>query len=583
MKKILTVLALAVLCMLMSLSAAASTNSSFRVMTFNILNSEDKETRFDAIKTTVSDISPDVLGLQECREGFNTLIADIKATGYASVVDKLVDDPNDSNIINCVPILYNTDRFTLVEGSAGARRFVEKYQESWTKSLCYCVLEDLTDSQRYIVINVHFAVYMADYGLTVKEVCAQRVSNANEVLAQIKTMQNTYGDIPVIVLGDFNAEETEQAYRVLTSELSDTNYISYVGSAFNTSSHTTLTIEQTGGYPIDHIFVSGNDFSVSACLPYITETSYSASDHYPLLADLKYSECTGQTCDEYHKTETPLAIVNVAKRSPFSDVLEGFTVMNVSTEPIDLSHILVWYARATTQEDLDALETGDITKVMRLSSKRGKNILQPGEKAYIWCIFGSTYTASVTTTAGEKALVTKDKSGAPVYNTDVFRGAWNYIATSSSYYNAIPFSDDMAVIPIDCTTRDVFDSETGFRNLANSFNLQNSYFSRLSLSYDTACDVSEAFCSVAVDSTGGGTYIDESGSVVSTIGMYAYTPDGNGSFHPKAFFPSGYSVYNVLSVLKSCINHSTEDVWDMNNDGVINMIDVVRMLRVMVV
>ena len=582
MKKILTVMALAVLCMLMSLSAMASTNQSFRVMTFNILNSEDKETRFDAIKTTISDIAPDILGLQECREGFNSLIADVKATGYASVVDKLVDDPNDSTIINCVPILYNTDRFTLVEGTAGARRFVEKYQESWTKSLCYCVLEDLTDSQRYIVINVHFAVYMADYGLTVKEVYAQRVSNANGVLAQIDTMQKAYGDIPVILMGDFNADEPEQAYRVLISELSDTNYISNVGSAFNSSSHTSLTIEQTGGYPIDHIFVSGNDFSVSACLPYITETSYSASDHYPLLADLKYSESSGQTCDECHTVSSPLAIVNVAKRSPFSDVLEGFTVMNVSTEPIDLSHIIAWYGRAASEEELDALCADDVTKVMRLSSKRGKNILAPGEKAYIWCIFGSSYEASVTTLGGEQAIVTKDKSGAPVYNTDAFRGAWKYISTSSSY-TAIPFSDDMKVIPIDCTTRDVFDSATGFRTLANSFNMQNAYFSRLYLSYDTVDDASEAFCSVDLDSTGNGTYINDEGSVESAMGMYSYTPDGEGSFHSKTFFLSGYSIYNVLSVLKSCINHSTENVWDMNNDGVINMIDVVRMLRGMVV
>ena len=583
MRKLLSIIILSVLCILLSFSAMASSNTAFRVMTFNILNSEDKETRFDAIKATVGDISPDVLGLQECREGFNTLIADIKTTGYASVVDKLVDDPGDNTIINCVPILYNTERFTLVEGSAGARRFVEKYQESWTKSLCYCVLEDLTDSQRYIVINVHFAVYMADYGLTAKEVCAQRVSNANEVLAQIETMKEAYGDIPVIVLGDFNAEETEQAYRVLISELSDTNYISNVGSAFNTSSHTTLTIEQTGGYPIDHIFVSVNDFSVSECLPYITDTSYSASDHYPLLADLKYSESSGQTCDECHTVSSPLAIVNAAKRSPFSDVLEGFTVMNVSTEPIDLSHIVAWFGRATSEEELDALCADDVTKVMRLSSNRGKNILAPGEKAYIWCIFGSSYEASVTTTSGEQAIVTKDKSGAPVYNTSAFRGAWKYIATSSSYYNAIPFSDDMKVIPIDCTTRDVFDSATGFRNLANSFNLQNAYFSRLYLSYDTAYDTTEAFCSVDLDGTGGGTYVNEDGTVSSAMGMYSYTPDGEGTFHSKTFFLSGYSVFNVLSVLKSCINHSTENVWDMNNDGVINMIDVVRMLRSMVV
>ena len=169
-----------------------------------------------------------------------------------------------------------------------------------------------------------------------------------------------------------------------------------------------------------------------------------------------------------------------------------------------------------------------------------------------------------------------------MYNVNAFRDAWKYLATLKSY-NVSPISDDMMVLPFDCTTRDGFVAESGSRYLADGFNMQNGYFARLYLSYDTVNDVSEAFCSVDMDGTGNGTYINEAGSVASAMGMYSYAQDGESAFHSQTFFIDGYSIYNVLSALKSCINHSTENVWDMNNDGINNMIDVIRMLKAMTV
>ena len=518
-----------------------------------------------------------MLGFQECREGFNTLLADVKATGYASVVDKLVDDPNDSTIINCVPILYNTDRFTLVEGSAGARRFVEKYGDSWTKSLCYCVT-----SQKYIVINVHFAVYSDDYGLTANEVRAQRVSNAYEVLAQIETMQKTYGDIPVIAMGDFNTDEPEKAYRVLISELVDTAYIADKSEPFISSSHTSLTELQTGGYPIDHVFVSGNCFTVTNSLPYMTTTSRSASDHFPVYADLTYEKTSGQTCDEAHVAEAPIVVLDVVKRTPFNDTLEGFTIMNVSTKPVDLSHILAWYGRSETEEGLDALTASDVTRVMRLSEKRGENILAPGEKAYIWCFFNSSYTVKVTTADGEKAIVSKGKDGKPVYNIDAFREAWEYLSTQKNY-DVKPLDSNIKVIPLDSTTRDTFSADGTFRYLESSFNMANAYYARLYVSYDDAIDIDDAFCYVDLDGTGNGTYINSEGNVVSPMGMYSFVPSGEPKFMASKYVFGGFTVADVLSALKNCINGNYAEIWDMNGDGHKNMIDVIRVLRTMAV
>ncbi|MBQ6893381.1 MAG: hypothetical protein IJN48_04170, partial [Clostridia bacterium] len=367
---------------------------AFRVMTINVLNDDYKTSRFGYIEKTVETLSPDIIGFQECREGFNPMIDNITKQGYANVLDTLVDDPENNTIINCVKILYKPDKYTLVEDSAGARRFVEKYQDSWTKSLCYCVLEDNETKERMIVINVHFAVYSSTYeNITASEVEKQRESNAHEVVEQIKAMQAVYGDIPVVTIGDFNMDEPERANRILETVLRDTAYLSDESYPWRATYHKSLTGSQTGNYPIDHIYVSSEDFEVIRSLPYNTSLGKKASDHYPLYADLKLSANNNTACADTHFADAPLMIVDATRRTPLingsgtSDTLEGFTVMNVSDKPVDLSHILLWYTTGKTEDAIDAIDPSTITFVMRLSQRNGEYVLQPGEKAYIWNVY----------------------------------------------------------------------------------------------------------------------------------------------------------------------------------------------------
>ena len=54
------------------------------------------------------------------------------------------------------------------------------------------------------------------------------------------------------------------------------------------------------------------------------------------------------------RTDAPLVFADATRHTPFSDLLEGFTIKNVSDEAVDLSDYKVWYGRTKTQETLDA-------------------------------------------------------------------------------------------------------------------------------------------------------------------------------------------------------------------------------------
>ena len=523
-------------------------DGAFRVMTINVLNDDYKTSRFGYIEKTVETLSPDIIGFQECREGFNPMIDNITKQGYVSVVDTLVDDPDNNTIVNCVKILYDPEKYTLVEDSAGARRFKEKYQDSWTKSLCYCVLEDNETKERMIVINVHFAVYSSTYeNITAAEVEKQRESNAMEVIGQIDTMRSVYGDLPIVAIGDFNMDEPERANRILQTRLRDAAYLCDESYPWRATYHKSLTGTQTGDYPIDHIYVSSEDFEVIRSLPYTSSLGKKASDHYPLYADLKLNSNSNTACADTHYSDAPLMIVDATRRTPMvagsgtSDTLEGFTVMNVSDKPVDLSHILVWYTTGKSEEAIDAIDPSAITYVMRLAEENGKYVLQPGEKAFIWNVYGTVYRAKADTAEGQVSLVEQGEDGFPVYRTDLFRKALSYLVfNTADEYTVNMIEDNTVIVPLDRTTRDAFGADGEYRNLAKSFNLVNSAYIRLYLTYDTANGAEEAFCIADLDGTNNGTYVDSEGAVKVNFGTYKYLPSDSALMNTASFEQNSY-------------------------------------------
>jgi len=519
---------------------------AFRVMTVNVLNDDYKTSRFSYIEKTIETLNPDIIGFQECREGFNTMIDNIEKQGYASVVDTLVDDPDDTTIVNCVKILYKGDKYTLVENSAGARRFQEKYQDSWTKSLCYCVLEDKITKERVIVVNAHFEVYIADRGVPGDVVLAQRESNAREVLEAIETLQTKYGDLPAVLLGDLNATEVQSSQRILLSGgLRDAVHLTEDSYPWLPTFHGGDLSAQKGEYPIDHVYVTSEDFSVIRAIPYTDTIGEKASDHYPFYADLKLAPNADTSCADTHTSETPLMIVDATRRVPVmgdsSDMIEGFTVLNVSDKPVDLSHINVWYTTAKTEEELKGRDASAITFVMRMADRTGKYVLQPGQKAYIWMVYSTVYKSQVETADGLVSLVEKGEDGYAVYRTDLFRKAIEHFASKTDdAYTVSRIEDDTLIVPFDRSTRDTFGADGTYSHMEKSFNLVNSAYIRLYLTYDSAMNASEAFCIADLDGTGNGTYINAENAIKVNYGTYKYLPSGSPLMQTASFAKDTY-------------------------------------------
>ena len=342
-------------------------------------------------------------------------------------------------------------------------------------------------------------------------------------------------------------DEPERANRILQTTLRDTAYLSDEAYPWMATYHKSLTGTQTGNYPIDHIYVSSEDFEVIRSLPYTDTIGKRSSDHYPLYADLKLSANNNTACADTHLEDAPIMIVDATRRTPLingsgtSDTLEGFTVMNVSDKPIDLSHILLWYTTGKTEDAIDAIDPATITFVMRLSQRNGEYVLQPGQKAYIWNVYNTVYKAQGMTADGLVTLVDKGEDGMPVYRTDNFRKVVEYLASNNDdEYTVNTIEDDTIIIPLDRTTRDAFGADGEYRNLAKSFNLVNSAYIRLYLTYDTANGAEDAFCIADLDGTNEGTFIKEDGGVSVNFGTYKYLPGDGALMKVGSFEKNGY-------------------------------------------
>ena len=236
--------------------------------------------------------------------------------------------------------------------------------------------------------------------------------------------------------------------------------------------------------------------------------------------------------------DAPLIILDATRRTPFSDLLEGFTVENVSDKAIDLADYKVWYGRTTSQEALDAYTPSEVKHVMAISDNVGEYVLAPGQKAYIFFVYSTTYKTEVDTASGKAMLVEKGTDGKPVYRIDNFRSAVEYLQNEGSY-RVMPLAEDTLIVPIDVTTGTAFGADATYKNKSGYLNLQNSYYIRLYLSEYNARSAAEAFCTADLDGTGNGTYLNASGAVKCSFGTFIYERAESGIAMKVASFEAG--------------------------------------------
>lgn len=243
--------------------------------------------RRDRAISVVNTYAPDLLGVEEMKQN---QLADLSAASallgfgyYGQGRDG--GDNGDRN-----GIFYRASRFTpLAEGdfwlsstptvpgttfTGGGSDTGNPRMATWMK------LYDNQADRAYFVLNTHWSLDTS-----------ARNSSANLIRDQINQLR---GDLPLVVLGDFNTNLSSTALRTLTGasvpggfQLADAYRKVFPSVGPNEATFHDFTGNQSGS-SIDHILYSADVFTATAAN--IVHTSFSGkypSDHFPVTATLQ--------------------------------------------------------------------------------------------------------------------------------------------------------------------------------------------------------------------------------------------------------------------------------------------------------
>ena len=248
------------------------------IMTYNLKCSGEgkysQESRKDAICTLINKYSPDSLGVQEADINWvGRLTAAL--TDYANVGTYRDDGISEGESNN---IFYKKDKYDLVDsGDFWLSETPDVPSKDWDSAcyrICtYAVLKDKETGFVYAHFNTHF-----DHVSDVAQ--AESVALVSAKIAEIAP------DIPVVLTGDFNFNETVEHYEnILSCGLQNTKYLAEdydLGATYNGYKFIRFSIN-----PIDHVFVNGYVKSVKSST--IDKSRFNGiypSDHFPVIVEM---------------------------------------------------------------------------------------------------------------------------------------------------------------------------------------------------------------------------------------------------------------------------------------------------------
>ncbi len=237
---------------------------SYRIMSYNILNGGknwgangttipyEEEIRLEIVENLIRKYQPDVIGLQEVFEKWDSILP----PAIEDVYDILEIERKDGRPAR-VQIAYNKSRLTAVD--MGCEHIGSASDYSY-RIVAWAVFEDLQTHERFIVANTHFTAHESE-GKTANE---WRENDANIMTALLKNLKEEY-DLPIFATGDFNATSNSKPMLTLTTGVG----LSYAVSR-----------------SIDHILYTKGDAKIPYYEIISRHCAVNASDHLPLIADV---------------------------------------------------------------------------------------------------------------------------------------------------------------------------------------------------------------------------------------------------------------------------------------------------------
>lgn len=253
--------------------------TDLRIMTNNILFSASKkhQERGKLLIDIYRDYLPDILSLQEVDPAWYSMLFAELGVVYAIV--EAAPRGEYSVVHNLNPIFYRKDRFEVLEKMCYTT--IAKFDSEVT----YAVLRDKQKGKIYIVYNVHLLVNSLSPTAEI-----QRRGSVARVTDTIAKLKKKYDTEYAFMMGDFNAVESTESYKMAASYLADSKYIAEIRS--NTTRNTGHTIGEMpllveqGPRNYDYILVNPDVTRVMTHDIVTTQAALDGSDHCPVYVDV---------------------------------------------------------------------------------------------------------------------------------------------------------------------------------------------------------------------------------------------------------------------------------------------------------
>ena len=284
MKRILAmVISLALVFSLLLCASAASLlpaaeGSPITVVSFNVLvggsGINTTANRIPRVVSCINTYKPDSFGVQEADYAWMTGLSS-NLTDYAYVGVGRDNGTNNSTSGETSAIFYLKNKYSVASsGTFWLSTTPSTPSIGWDaayKRICtWAVLRNKQTGEQYVHVNTHL-----DHVGT-----EARREGVKLVLEKINSFY-----LPVVCTGDFNADETNEVYSLMTAgKMKDSRYLAaHVVNAGGTL-HNFGTVDTSQTLPIDFCFASADDLEVNTYrVIKDTVNGYYPSDHYGIL------------------------------------------------------------------------------------------------------------------------------------------------------------------------------------------------------------------------------------------------------------------------------------------------------------
>ena len=235
------------------------------VLSFN-LKVNNSSSAGNRVITTITNANPDIFGVQEADSSWISKLTGQLGSTYTKVGEyrgtNSILEGNESNAI-----FFRTDMFNLIASGTkwlsntpdqkSVYSFTENgttYKANYNRIMTYVVLERKSDGVKFLYVNTHLDNNGNNSGDIPEKIRAGEVSI---LLQLIDGITDSYGDMPVIVTGDFNtqgvANKTLSYNTMIDGGFADSSRIAKEGEAKTTF---TDMSNENSGVIFDYVFVS---------------------------------------------------------------------------------------------------------------------------------------------------------------------------------------------------------------------------------------------------------------------------------------------------------------------------------------